>query len=57
MERSAEYSKRAFSLADRVSETERTEITAYYYRPRVSWTRRLMPMDWLPPTTSIMGLV
>jgi len=32
MERSAEYSKRAFSLADRVSETERTEITAYYYR-------------------------
>jgi len=32
MERSAEYAKRAFSLVDRVSETERTEITAYYYR-------------------------
>ncbi|MGA9509378.1 MAG: winged helix-turn-helix domain-containing protein [Candidatus Sulfotelmatobacter sp.] len=32
MERSAAYAKRAFSLADRVSETERTEITAYYYR-------------------------
>ena len=32
MERSAEYGKRAFSLVDRVSETERTEITAYYYR-------------------------
>lgn len=32
MERSAEYAKRAFSLADGVSETERTEITAYHYR-------------------------
>lgn len=32
MERSAEDAKRAFSLVDRVSETERTEITAYYYR-------------------------
>jgi DNA-binding winged helix-turn-helix (wHTH) protein/tetratricopeptide (TPR) repeat protein len=32
MERSAEYAKRAFSMVDRVSETERTEITAYYYR-------------------------
>jgi len=32
MERSAEDAKRAFSLADRVSETERTDITAYYYR-------------------------
>jgi DNA-binding winged helix-turn-helix (wHTH) protein/tetratricopeptide (TPR) repeat protein len=32
MERSAEYAKRAFSLVDRVSEPERTEITAYYYR-------------------------
>ncbi len=32
MERSAEDSKRAFSLVDRVSETERTSITAYYYR-------------------------
>jgi eukaryotic-like serine/threonine-protein kinase len=32
MERSAEYAKRAFSMVDRVSEAERTEITAYYYR-------------------------
>jgi len=32
MERSAEYAKRAFGLVDRVSEAERTEITAYYYR-------------------------
>jgi tetratricopeptide (TPR) repeat protein len=32
MERSAEDAKRAFSLVDRVSETERTDITAYYYR-------------------------
>jgi DNA-binding winged helix-turn-helix (wHTH) protein/tetratricopeptide (TPR) repeat protein len=32
MERSAEYAKQAFSMVDRISETERTEITAYYYR-------------------------
>ena len=32
MERSAEYAKRAFSLVDRISEAERAEITAYYYR-------------------------
>ncbi len=32
MERSAEDAKRAFSLVDRVSETERTDITAYNYR-------------------------
>jgi DNA-binding winged helix-turn-helix (wHTH) protein/tetratricopeptide (TPR) repeat protein len=32
MERSAEDAKRAFSLVDRISETERTDITAYYYR-------------------------
>jgi eukaryotic-like serine/threonine-protein kinase len=32
LERSAEYAKRAVSMVDRVSETERTEITAYYYR-------------------------
>jgi DNA-binding winged helix-turn-helix (wHTH) protein len=32
MERSAEYAKRAHSMVDRVSETERTEITAYFYR-------------------------
>jgi eukaryotic-like serine/threonine-protein kinase len=32
MERSANYAKQAFSLVDRVSETERIDITAYYYR-------------------------
>jgi DNA-binding winged helix-turn-helix (wHTH) protein/tetratricopeptide (TPR) repeat protein len=32
LERSAEYAGKAFSLADRVSEIERTEITAYHYR-------------------------
>lgn len=32
MEQSAEDAKRAFSLVDRVSETERASITAYYYR-------------------------
>jgi DNA-binding winged helix-turn-helix (wHTH) protein/tetratricopeptide (TPR) repeat protein len=32
MDRSAEYAKRAFSLVDRVSEAERADITAYYYR-------------------------
>ena len=32
MARSAEYARKAFSMADRVSEIERTEITAYFYR-------------------------
>jgi eukaryotic-like serine/threonine-protein kinase len=32
IERSAEDAKRAFSLVNRVSDTERTDITAYYYR-------------------------
>jgi DNA-binding winged helix-turn-helix (wHTH) protein/tetratricopeptide (TPR) repeat protein len=32
VDRSTEDSKRAFNLVDRVSETERTDITAYYYR-------------------------
>ena len=32
MARSAEYAKQAFLLIDRVSEYERTGITAYYYR-------------------------
>jgi DNA-binding winged helix-turn-helix (wHTH) protein/tetratricopeptide (TPR) repeat protein len=32
MERSADYAKQAFLLVDRVSEFERTGITAYYYR-------------------------
>ena len=30
--RSAEYARRAFALIDRVSEFERSEISAYYYR-------------------------
>jgi len=32
MERSAQDAKRAFSLIDHLSESERTSITAYYYR-------------------------
>ncbi|KAA6465202.1 tetratricopeptide repeat protein [Acidobacteria bacterium AB60] len=32
MERSGAYARKAFSMVDRVSEIERTEITAYYYR-------------------------
>jgi DNA-binding winged helix-turn-helix (wHTH) protein/tetratricopeptide (TPR) repeat protein len=32
MDRSAEYARKAFNMVDHVSETERTEITAYYYR-------------------------
>lgn len=32
MGRSAEYAKKAFGLVDRVSESERAEIVAYYYR-------------------------
>src|SRR5581483_5150376 len=32
MGRSAEFARKAFSMADRVSEIERTEITAYFYR-------------------------
>jgi tetratricopeptide (TPR) repeat protein len=32
MQRSSEYAKRAFNLVDRVSEFERDEIAAYYYR-------------------------
>jgi DNA-binding winged helix-turn-helix (wHTH) protein/tetratricopeptide (TPR) repeat protein len=32
MERSAQYAKQAFLLSDRLSEYERTDITAYYYR-------------------------
>jgi eukaryotic-like serine/threonine-protein kinase len=32
MARSAEYAKQAFRLIDRVSESERAEITPYYYR-------------------------
>ena len=32
MERGAENAKRAFALADRVSERERTDLTAYHYR-------------------------
>lgn len=32
VERSVEYANKAFNLVDRVSEIERTEITAYHYR-------------------------
>jgi tetratricopeptide (TPR) repeat protein len=32
LERSREYARKAFSMIDRVSEIERTELTAYYYR-------------------------
>jgi eukaryotic-like serine/threonine-protein kinase len=32
MKRSAEFARQAFSLVDRVSENERIDITAYYYR-------------------------
>jgi DNA-binding winged helix-turn-helix (wHTH) protein len=57
MERSAEDAKRAFSLVDRVSETERTDITAYYYRftgeldrEIDSWqlSARNYPRNWAP---------
>jgi eukaryotic-like serine/threonine-protein kinase len=59
MERSAEDSKRAFSLVDRVSETERTDITAYYYRftgeldkeiDAWQWSVRNYPRKWNPHT-------
>lgn len=41
MERSAEYARKAFSLVDRVSELERTEITAYYYRFTGEWDKEI----------------
>jgi DNA-binding winged helix-turn-helix (wHTH) protein/tetratricopeptide (TPR) repeat protein len=41
MERSGEYAKRALSLADHASETERTEITAYYYRFTGEWDKEI----------------
>jgi DNA-binding winged helix-turn-helix (wHTH) protein/tetratricopeptide (TPR) repeat protein len=41
MERSREYAKRALSLADHASETERTEITAYYYRFTGEWDKEI----------------
>jgi eukaryotic-like serine/threonine-protein kinase len=41
MERSGEYARRALSLADRASEPERTEITAYYYRFTGEWNKEI----------------
>lgn len=41
MERSAEYAKKAFSMVDRVSEPERTEITAYHYRFTGEWDKEI----------------
>ena len=58
MERGAEDAKRAFSLVDHVSETERTDITAYYYRftgeldkEIDAWqlSARSYPRNWGPP--------
>ncbi|MFY9675835.1 MAG: winged helix-turn-helix domain-containing protein [Terriglobales bacterium] len=46
MERSAEYAKRAFSLVDHVSETERTEITAYYYRATGELDKEIDAYHW-----------
>ena len=57
MDRSAEDAKRAFSLVDRVSETEQTDITAYYYRftgelnkEIDAWqlSARSYPRSWIP---------
>jgi len=59
MERSADDAKRAFRLVDRVSETERTDITAYYYRftgeldkeiDAWQWSARNYPRRWGPHT-------
>jgi Tfp pilus assembly protein PilF/predicted Ser/Thr protein kinase len=55
LSRSAEYAKQAFRLIDRVSEYERNEVTAYYYRAtgeldkeRESWQSavRSYPQTW-----------
>ena len=57
MARSAEYAKRAFALVDRVSEFERNEISAYYYRATGevdkevdAWqlASRSYPREWSP---------
>jgi len=57
MARSAEYAKRAFALIDRVSDVERNEIGAYYYRATGevdkeidAWqaAARNYPRDWAP---------
>lgn len=57
MERSAADAKRAFSLVDRISETERTDITAYYDRftgeldkeiDAWQWSARNYPRNWDP---------
>jgi DNA-binding winged helix-turn-helix (wHTH) protein/Flp pilus assembly protein TadD len=39
--RSAEYAKQAFSLRNRVSEPERIDITAYYYRFTGEWSKEI----------------
>jgi DNA-binding winged helix-turn-helix (wHTH) protein/tetratricopeptide (TPR) repeat protein len=41
MEHSAEYAKQAFSMLDRVSEGERTSITAYFYRFTGEWDKEI----------------
>lgn len=56
MERAAEYARKAFSMVDRVSEPERTEMTAYYYRFTGDWNKEIdtyraairddYPRDW-----------
>jgi eukaryotic-like serine/threonine-protein kinase len=46
MKWSAEYAKRAFGMVDRVSETERTEITAYYYRATGELDKEIDAYQW-----------
>jgi eukaryotic-like serine/threonine-protein kinase len=41
MERSAQYANKALSMADRLSEPERTEITTYYYRFTGEWEKEI----------------
>ncbi len=57
MERSAEDAKRAFSLVDHVSETERTDITRLSITgSRVSWIKRSTPSNCLPATIPAIGV-
>ena len=46
MARSREYAKQAFRLVDRVSERERTEITAYYYRATGELGKEIDTWQW-----------
>jgi DNA-binding winged helix-turn-helix (wHTH) protein/tetratricopeptide (TPR) repeat protein len=41
MTRSAEYAKQAFSFRNRVSEPERIDVTAYYYRFTGEWGKEI----------------